>query len=367
MSIEYALIRDINDQAWRADLLGRAAQGAPRARQPDPAQPHAGVEVDRVAAGATSVSSSAACRRTGSPDRPGHPGPGDRRRLRSARRNGRRPGRGGAALVAALRTGRAAGKGYQPRQVDAFVAQVEAALKGPDAGLATPAKIRRAGFDLVRNGYQMAAVDAHLDLLERRALDAEAVGPGSRRRTRQRLRCERAAALCARPRGDRVDRAPRLRRGYHRREVDDFLDRIALALEGRAALGVDEVRAWCSMLDVGVTARTRSTTCSTTWSRSCSAKASSAPALDFDPFGRRTSAIKAVQPCCRSPQPVVVRHLEGGYDDPREMYDAAYRQSIEDPEGFWARAPGRSTGSSAPRRVLDDSRPPFYRWFPDGG
>ena len=26
VSIEYALIRDINDQAWRADLLGEAAQ-----------------------------------------------------------------------------------------------------------------------------------------------------------------------------------------------------------------------------------------------------------------------------------------------------------------------------------------------------
>ena len=48
VSIEYALIRDINDQAWRADLLGQAAQGAAGPRQPDPAQPDPGLEVDGV-------------------------------------------------------------------------------------------------------------------------------------------------------------------------------------------------------------------------------------------------------------------------------------------------------------------------------
>ena len=56
VSIEYALIRDINDQAWRADLLGRAAQGAARLVHVnlDPAQPDAGLEVDRVATRRTS-------------------------------------------------------------------------------------------------------------------------------------------------------------------------------------------------------------------------------------------------------------------------------------------------------------------------
>ena len=52
VSIEYALIRDINDQAWRADLLGEQAQPARPgmgARQPDSAQPDARLEVDRLA------------------------------------------------------------------------------------------------------------------------------------------------------------------------------------------------------------------------------------------------------------------------------------------------------------------------------
>ena len=41
LSIEYALIRDINDQAWRGDRLGRLLKGKPGARQPDPAEPDA--------------------------------------------------------------------------------------------------------------------------------------------------------------------------------------------------------------------------------------------------------------------------------------------------------------------------------------
>ena len=52
VSIEYAMMRGINDQAWRADLLADVLHGVRRlglgARQPDPAQPHAGIEVDRV-------------------------------------------------------------------------------------------------------------------------------------------------------------------------------------------------------------------------------------------------------------------------------------------------------------------------------
>lgn len=48
----------------------------------------------------------------------------------------------------------------------------------------------------------------------------------------------------------------------------------------------------------------------------------------------------------------------GGY---RELFDA----SIADPSTFWAQAARAVTWTRAPERVLDDSRPPFYRWFPD--
>ena len=53
VSIEYALIRDINDQPWRADLLGKLLRehlGPAGARQPDPAQPDPRVAVGRLTA-----------------------------------------------------------------------------------------------------------------------------------------------------------------------------------------------------------------------------------------------------------------------------------------------------------------------------
>ena len=46
VSIEYALIRDVNDQPWRADLLGELLAGPAGARQPDPAQPDPRLAVD---------------------------------------------------------------------------------------------------------------------------------------------------------------------------------------------------------------------------------------------------------------------------------------------------------------------------------
>jgi propionyl-CoA synthetase len=47
--------------------------------------------------------------------------------------------------------------------------------------------------------------------------------------------------------------------------------------------------------------------------------------------------------------------------DYRKLFDA----SIEDPCAFWADAARAVTWTREPRRILDDSNPPFYRWFPD--
>jgi propionyl-CoA synthetase len=47
-------------------------------------------------------------------------------------------------------------------------------------------------------------------------------------------------------------------------------------------------------------------------------------------------------------------------------YEAIYRRSLDDPEGFWAEAAEALVWSRRWDRVLDDSRPPFYRWFPGG-
>ncbi|WP_264068881.1 propionyl-CoA synthetase [Mycolicibacterium komossense] len=46
----------------------------------------------------------------------------------------------------------------------------------------------------------------------------------------------------------------------------------------------------------------------------------------------------------------------------RELHDA----SISDPAEFWAQAAQAVTWSREPQQILDDTNPPFYRWFPDG-
>ncbi len=47
-------------------------------------------------------------------------------------------------------------------------------------------------------------------------------------------------------------------------------------------------------------------------------------------------------------------------------YARAHRRSIQDPEGFWGEAARGVDWITAPAQVLDDSRPPFYRWFRGG-
>jgi propionyl-CoA synthetase len=52
------------------------------------------------------------------------------------------------------------------------------------------------------------------------------------------------------------------------------------------------------------------------------------------------------------------------------MSDRGYRElfeaSIEDPPAFWSQAAQAVTWNREPQRILNDTDPPFYRWFPDG-
>ncbi|WP_136245597.1 propionyl-CoA synthetase [Mycobacterium intracellulare] len=47
------------------------------------------------------------------------------------------------------------------------------------------------------------------------------------------------------------------------------------------------------------------------------------------------------------------------------QYRELFETSIKDPARFWADAAQAVTWTRAPQRVLDDTNPPFYRWFPD--
>ena len=47
-------------------------------------------------------------------------------------------------------------------------------------------------------------------------------------------------------------------------------------------------------------------------------------------------------------------------------YSSMYQASLADPSAFWGDAAKDIDWVTPPTRVLDDSNPPFYRWFPDG-
>jgi propionyl-CoA synthetase len=50
----------------------------------------------------------------------------------------------------------------------------------------------------------------------------------------------------------------------------------------------------------------------------------------------------------------------------KDTYDSVYTRWLNNPENFWAEAAEAVHWDKKWDRVLDDSRPPFYRWFPGG-
>jgi len=50
----------------------------------------------------------------------------------------------------------------------------------------------------------------------------------------------------------------------------------------------------------------------------------------------------------------------------RVSYQEIYDRSLSHPEEFWRDAASLVDWSVEPQMILDDSRPPFYRWYPDG-
>ena len=47
-------------------------------------------------------------------------------------------------------------------------------------------------------------------------------------------------------------------------------------------------------------------------------------------------------------------------------YEDAFRRSLDDPAGFWAEAAAAIDWYTQPETVLDESNPPFYRWYRGG-
>lgn len=131
-------------------------------------------------------------------------------------------------------------KGYERKQVDGFLRRAEESLRqdassreqGGGAPM-TAAEIRKAGFDLVRRGYDVASVDACLDQLELRALDLADAAPDSTATTDLDAAADLLAVLSQEP-GQRFPRVPLLTRGYDPAGVDSFVTSLLPVLAGDA-------------------------------------------------------------------------------------------------------------------------------------
>jgi DivIVA domain-containing protein len=129
-------------------------------------------------------------------------------------------------------------KGYDRKQVNAFLTRADLALSGALPTL-TAAEIRQAGFELVHRGYVVEPVDEVLDEME---LQAVLLAAAASRRGRldpvaeaEFLRPEISA-----PYMFRFPRARFPRRGYDIDDVDEFLDLVGRSLDAAvASVGAD--------------------------------------------------------------------------------------------------------------------------------
>ena len=190
VSIEYALIRDVNDQPWRADLLGTAAgrqlahvnliplNPTPGSRWDASPKPVEREFVRRLRAAGVAD------------DGAGHPGAGDRRCMWPARGIGRSSQRAPETSAGALTRSRTKGgtvtsqgqrfrrralrRGYKVDEVDAFLDRVEATLAGDPIGAPVSAQeVHDVVFRVRFGGYDEWQVDLHLDRVERQLGDLE--------------------------------------------------------------------------------------------------------------------------------------------------------------------------------------------------
>jgi len=131
-------------------------------------------------------------------------------------------------------------KGYQVGQVDAFFTRVLGERVGA-------AEVRTVGFDLVRGGYQIEAVDETLDRVEDDLARAERERAKADLGERGYLtsitgQAQVLRGRLARQHGDRFARAGGWGAGYDVAEVDELCDQIADYFDGDRALAVDALR-----------------------------------------------------------------------------------------------------------------------------
>ncbi len=139
-------------------------------------------------------------------------------------------------------------KGYDAEQVEAFLARARAAYEDGGRGASmTSWHVRTVGFDLVRGGYDVEAVDAALDRIEdafarREKHRGEERAGSSGWQTQLRSQEQSLRAQLARTDGQRFPRGSGLELTYDVEQVDDLCRRIEDAFASGRPLAPDAVR-----------------------------------------------------------------------------------------------------------------------------
>lgn len=123
-------------------------------------------------------------------------------------------------------------KGYQPKQVDEFLARARATYDGVGNGQRITADaVRNQAFTMQPHGYVPRYVDAVLDRLEdvfferERRMQMRAIGEDAWWKETRGLLSEVRGRI-GRPRGKRFTRRSLIANGYRCSQVDAFLDRV---------------------------------------------------------------------------------------------------------------------------------------------
>ncbi|WP_226081742.1 DivIVA domain-containing protein [Mycetocola spongiae] len=140
-------------------------------------------------------------------------------------------------------------RGYQRRQVDAFLERARVAFEqSPDRPAPlTSEEIRHTSFKLVRHGYSTSHVDAALERLEDAFAHREreislADGGESAWLARARESAQVILNRLARPEGERFNRVGRFTTGYDMDSVDAFADELRAYFQDGKPLAIDRVR-----------------------------------------------------------------------------------------------------------------------------
>lgn len=136
--------------------------------------------------------------------------------------------------------------GYNPDQVDTFLAEAKEAYSAPDdSAQLNEDAIRAVHFDWVRGGYDPAIVDAALDRMEvafiqRRRANVIAAEGEDAWLAKAYEQAQTLYPRLLRPEGERFANAAG--QGYKKSDVDALLARVSAYFDGKASLTSGEVR-----------------------------------------------------------------------------------------------------------------------------